>query len=140
MAYNTPGDIQKLLPEETLIQLTDDDNTGTVRLGCVNEAIADADAEVDGYCGNVVQVPVTPPTRLVKKLALDIAIYYLFSRRENVPENRLAMYKNAVKTLEAIAKGSISLGAPKGSEPPVTGGVMLSPAAPAFTDERLKNF
>jgi phage gp36-like protein len=79
----------------------------------VDEAIALADAEIDAYCGGRYRVPVSPVPELLKKLSLDIAIYGLYSRKvTDISGIRAERYGNALKELEAISKGLISLGAP----------------------------
>lgn len=109
--YSTLDDIKKLLPEETVIQLTDDDSVGAVDSALVDEAIAQADAEIDSYCGNRYAVPFAAAPDIVKKCSVDIAIYNLYSRRvEEIPQTRADRYKNAVRQLEGIARGIISIG------------------------------
>lgn len=110
MAYCTPADILGIISEETLIQLTDDDDNGSVDMDKVDAAIADADAEVNGYCGARYGVPFSPVPAIVKKLSTDIAIYNLFALRESVPDPRVKRYDNAIKFLTQVAAGKISLG------------------------------
>jgi phage gp36-like protein len=110
MPYNDQSDILGEISNETLIQLTDDENLGVVDDAKVTQALTRADAEVDGYCGKRYQVPFAPVPDFVKALALDIAVYNLFSRRENVPENRQRRRDAAVKNLELISKGVVTLG------------------------------
>jgi phage gp36-like protein len=109
--YSTLDDIKKLLPEETIIQLTDDAGIEDVNEGMVTEAIAQADAEIDSYCGIKYSVPFATVPDIVKKISVDIAIYNLYSRRvEEIPETRAERYKNAIRQLEGISKGIISIG------------------------------
>ncbi|MBE7415084.1 MAG: DUF1320 domain-containing protein [Deltaproteobacteria bacterium] len=109
--YCTLDDIKKLLPEESLIQLTDDEGQGTVDQGRVDEAIAQADAEIDSYCAVKYRVPFDPVPDLVKKCSVDLAIYNLYSRRvEEIPQTRTDRYRNAIRQLEGISKGTVSLG------------------------------
>ncbi len=111
MPYSTVDDIKKLLPEELLVQLTDDEDTGAVNLARAEEAIAQADAEIDSYCGERLSVPLSPAPEMVRKLSVDIAIYNLYSRMvREMPEVRAERYRNAVRKLEGIARGIISLG------------------------------
>jgi phage gp36-like protein len=110
--YSTIDDIKKLLPEEILVQLTDDENLGTVNQARVDEAIAQADAEVDSYCGGLYSVPFSTVPDVAKKLSVDIAVYNLYSRTVmEMPAVRAERYRNAIRQLEAISKGIISLGA-----------------------------
>jgi phage gp36-like protein len=111
MAYCTKTDIEKLIPAAAVTNLTDDEGTGAQVATRVTEAISQADAEIDGYCGKKYSVPFTTAPDIVKKCSVDIAIYNLYSRRvEEIPETRSDRYKNAIRQLEGIAKGIISIG------------------------------
>lgn len=121
--YSTLTDIKKLIPEDTVIQLTDDENTGAVVESRVTEAIAQADAEIDSYCGGKYSVPFTTVPDIVKKISVDIAIYNLYSRKvEEIPETRADRYKNAIRQLEGISKGTISIGEATDPTPAAQGG------------------
>ena len=111
MAYCTQADILEVLDEDDLIQFTDDDGAGTVDEAKVARAIADADAEIDGYCGTKYEVPFTTVPGMIRKVSVDIAVYNLEGRRSKVSEQRQARYDNAVKFLNNVARGLISLGA-----------------------------
>ena len=108
--YSTLADIKKSISEETLIQLSDDDNLGVVNEDNVTQAIATADAEIDGYCGVKYAVPFTGTIpAVVGKLSAEIAIYYLYKRRI-VSEKIEKQYDKAVARLKDIARGLLSLG------------------------------
>lgn len=112
--YNAKADILGEVAERTLIQLTDDEKLGTVNDDRITSALTRSAAMIDGYCGKRYEVPFDPSLGFmdfIKSLDLDIAIYNLFSRKENVPENRKDRYKNAEKTLVQIAEGKVTLGA-----------------------------
>jgi phage gp36-like protein len=112
MPYSTVNDMKKMLPEELIVQLTDDETTGSPNQARVDEAIAQADAEIDSYCGERYSVPFSTVPDIVKKLSVDIAIYNLYSRLvRDMPEVRSERYRSSIKQLEAIGKGNISLGA-----------------------------
>lgn len=102
------------ISEDKLIQLTDDGDTGTVDAAAVTRAIADADAEIDGYCGTRYAVPFSPVPVLIRKISVDIGIYNLYARRKGVPEDRQKRYADAVRFLKDVAKGVATLG---GDEP-----------------------
>lgn len=111
MAYSTQTDIEKMLPASDVVDLTDDEGTGAQVAARVSEAITQADAEIDSYCGGRYSVPFSSVPDIVKKCSVDIAIYNLYSRRvETIPETRSERYKNAIRQLEGIAKGIISIG------------------------------
>jgi len=142
MAYSTKDDILGEIPEATLIQLTDDDNLGVVNQDILDKCLERASAQVDGYCSSLYNVPFSPVPPFLASLDLDIVCYHLFSRRENVPENREKRYTNAVKLLVSIGKGDLQLGI-SGKDAPTQQGqtIAVSPApVGVFTTERLKNY
>jgi len=134
MAYCTIEDIKKLLPETDLVQLTDDEGAGTINPQRLEEAVAQADADIDSYLSGKYAVPLTPVPAVVKKLSADIAVYNLYSRRlEQIPETRAERYRNAVRMLEGIARGTISVGAATAPQPAADAG---GPEATRTADER----
>lgn len=134
MPYCTIEDIKKLLPEADLVQLTDDEGAGTINPQRLEEAIAQADAEIDAYLSGKYAVPLAPVPALVKKLSADIAVYNLYSRRlEQIPETRAERHRNAVRMLEGIARGTISVGAATAPTPSAGAG---GPEATRTADER----
>jgi len=119
MAYSTQTDIEEQVSQAELIELTDDTGAGTVDTSAAARAIADADAEIDGYCGTRYTVPFSPVPAMIRKLSVDIAVYNLFSRRSTLkmPEERQKRYDNAVRFLRDVSRGLISLGADAPAEP-----------------------
>jgi phage gp36-like protein len=141
MSYSTLTDIVKLIPEEALIQLTDDEGLGVVNQSRIDEAIAQADAEIDSYCGSRYTVPMSPVPDIAKKISVDIAIYNLYSRRlEQIPETRAERYKNAIRQLEGISKGIISIG--EETAPTEAGGPEANKTADdrTFTKDNMEGF
>jgi phage gp36-like protein len=111
MSYSTLDDLRALIPGDILIQLTDDESTGAVVASRVAEAIAQADGEIDSYCAGKYAVPFAVVPAVIKKCSVDMAIYNLYSRRvEELPPVRADRYRNALRCLEGIAKGTISPG------------------------------
>lgn len=119
MSYCTLTDIKSAIPEQNLIQLTDDENLGEVNQARVNDAIDYADQLIDGYLRGRYTLPLDPVPGLLKKLAVDLAVFFIYSRKLELemPEGMTNRYKNAVKVLEMIQKGTVSLGTEEGSTP-----------------------
>jgi phage gp36-like protein len=143
MAYSTLADVEKALPEDALVQLTDDENIGIVNEERVTRAIDDADEEIDGYLGSRHTVPLEPVPGIIRKLSADIAAYNLYARRlEEVPDTRATRYKNAVRFLEQVAKGAISLGAEDPDGTPVSDTPEFSAESPQrlFDRDKLEGF
>ena len=138
MAYSTITDIEELIPADDLIQITDDDDTGSIDSARVDAAILDADAEIDGYCGERYVLPFDPVPEIIKKLSVDISIYNLYSRREAAPEIRIERYKMAVKTLDKISSGKVSLGADGPEGTGTSDAAELSPNNPGRLFSRSK--
>ena len=111
MGYCTKSDILEQLDEDVLIQLTDDVDAGIVNDDAVTRAIADADSEIDSYCGAHYEVPFETVPSMVRKLSVDIAIYNLYARRKGAPEDRKQRYDSAIRFLRDVSSGKASLGA-----------------------------
>jgi phage gp36-like protein len=120
VAYCTLAEIKAQIDERDLIMLTDDAAAGAVDEEIVAAAIADADEEIDGYVGSRHRVPLSPVPGIIRKQSVDIALYNLHARRKrDIPELRQKRYDNAIRFLEQVAKGTISLGVhdPEGNPP-----------------------
>jgi len=108
--YCSIDDLIKRISLEDLTQLSDDDGDGEYDENIVNEAIEYAQDIIDGYVGKKYQVPLDPIPEIIKRIAVDLAIYWLYSRSDEIPEEIENRYKNQIKMLEDIAKGNISIG------------------------------
>jgi phage gp36-like protein len=106
----------------------------------VTEAIADADALIDSYCGAVVEVPFTTVPAVIKKHSVTITIYNLYTRRAVAPEIVRKNYEDAIKHLDAISKGNAVL--PPVTAAEVTGGneVNIAGNDRIFTRDKMKGF
>ena len=110
MAYCTQADLLEQISEDDLIQLTDDSDAGIVDVSMVTRTIADADAEIDSYCGTKYDVPFSTTPVMVRKVSVDIAIYNLYARRRGAPDDRKERYDDAIAFLKDVSKGIAALG------------------------------
>ena len=111
MAYSPNDHISKLLPEDELVALTDDEGLGVPDQARVDEAVELADAEIDSYCAVRYSVPISPVPALLRKLSVDMAVHTLYSRAVmSMPEVRSERFHAALKQLEAISRGTLTLG------------------------------
>ncbi len=112
MAYSTQTDILKRISSAELAQLTSENDT--IDASVVTEMIAAADGEIDSYVAVRYAVPLASPPALIKTCSVSIALYRLFERRANrlggINDAIKAAYDNALKSLNAISLGKISLG------------------------------
>ena len=80
----------------------------------IEEAIADADGEIDGYLAKRYSVPLSRPPKVINKLSKDIAIFNLYSRfgidEESAQKIYLTRYNSVIKFLTLVAEGKVSIG------------------------------
>jgi phage gp36-like protein len=112
MAYCTRSDIEKQIPEEILIQLTDDEGTGLVDTDNVDRAIEDADDEIDSFLALAYSLPLASVPGLVRRMSVDLAVCNLYGRRPHltIPDTRKERCDADRKLLEKIGAGKLSLG------------------------------
>lgn len=140
MPYCTQADILERLPETNLIQLTDELGLGMIDAGKVAAAIERADQEIDAWCGGRYAVPFASPPAVLRGLSADLAIYFLYGRTQDViPETRKDGHKNALRLLEKIAEGKVSLGVdPAPASPSDFGAAIVSGPGRLFSRDQLK--
>ena len=110
--YCTSQDIEKQITHETLVQLTNDTPPqDTVDDSVTYEAILYSSTLIDGYLRGKYTLPLDAHFPLLRIIAIDLSIYRLYSRRlqADMPDSILEQYKESIKTLEKIQKGTIAL-------------------------------
>lgn len=122
MSYCTQKDVRDMIKDDALNTLIgdtfiEDPEEREAKIGpIIDEAIADADGEIDGYLAKRYATPLSPVPKVINKFAKDIAVYNLFSRvgidESSEEKNYLNRYNAAVKFLTFVAEGKVSLGAP----------------------------
>lgn len=144
MAYCTQSDIEEKIELAELIAITDEDDTGLVDTDKVVRAIADADAEIDAYCGKRYKVPMEPVPAMLRKVSVAISIYNLFQGHSGAPEDREQDYKNAIAFLDRLAAGKVSLGVQPPPDPPdeghTSGGPVASTRDKMFGEDTMETF
>jgi len=141
MAYSTQSDLLEQISEDKLIQLTDDLDAGTIDADVITRAIADADAQIDSYCGTRYEVPLSPVPVVVRKLSVDIAIYNLYARRKGVPEDRQKRFEDAIRFLKDVSKGIATLGADEPADDTDSGPEATTKKSDRiFTSDKMKGF
>lgn len=117
--YATPADIGAQYGAETLALLTDRDGDGAGDPGAAERALADASAEIDGYLAGRYDLPLSPGrAALLRRPAVDIAVYRLAADAATATDERRRRYEDAVRYLEGIASGEIRLGTDGVRTPP----------------------
>lgn len=141
MTYAGLQDLVERFGERELAQLTDEAGGQAIDAATVARALADADAEIDGYLGARYALPLTQVPPLVLRLACDIARYRLYD--DGVPATVRQRYEDAVAVLRRIADGTVTLGVGAAQTPPAAGaGVAVRTRSPErlFGDGLLERY
>lgn len=140
MAYATKQDLIDRYGAEDIVQLTDHSHTGGIDDDVLNRALADADAEINGYLAARYTLPLTDTPPLVKRIGCEIAYYLLF--RGGATELALDRYTKAAAVLRGLSNGSVSLGLNSAgtAEPGTESAVESSAPGRIFTGETLEGY
>lgn len=97
------------LTETVWLTNLDDPTVTTVNSNTLNAALISASEIIDTYCGNRYQLPLDPLPVAMKAFCIDIARYRLdrIRSREDVRQR----YEDAIRFLEQLTKGMVSIGA-----------------------------
>jgi len=106
MAYCTKQDMIDRFSEQELIQLTDINGLALIDDVVLNQAISDAEAEINGYLAKYTLPLVTVPPVLVR-LSCDIARYFLYD--DMATDQVIKRFDAALKYLLSVAKGQVAL-------------------------------
>lgn len=115
MAYISIDELKALVPDSVMRELSDDVAGGEINFDLVQTVINEACEEVDGYLRNRYTLPFANTPTLVKQCAKQIARYALYERRPEgfeLPPAVVDGRKVAIKNLENIRDGKVSLGVP----------------------------
>lgn len=120
MGYCTAEEVRAMIKDDALNALIGDENIEdetereAMIAPIIQEAMEDADGEIDGYLAKRYPVPLSQAPKAINKLSKDIAVYNIFSRvgiREDGPDkNFLNRYQAAVKFLQLVAEGKVDIG------------------------------
>lgn len=105
VAYCEQTDLELRVDEELIEMWSGDDDD------VVTQAIADADAEIDSLVGTRYAVPFASTPAFIKTISMDIAVYYLATRRGMAAERGgvdvlwVSRFRDAMRKLEEIRDG-----------------------------------
>jgi len=88
----------------------------------INQALADADNTIDGYVAVRHAVPLASPPLVVKRLACDLARYFLYD--DQATETVQKRYDIAERFFRDVGAGKVSLGADLGAASQPAGGTV----------------
>ncbi|HID8084397.1 TPA: gp436 family protein [Serratia marcescens] len=119
-----------------------DTQTQQLDEAAISQALADTDEEINSWLSRRYKLPLeTAVPRLLQRVAVSIAFYWLADRDNQVTELVQKRYDDAIKTLKDIANGQRDLGLPTLEQPTEgTGGkvIMVGDNARLFTRNTLK--
>lgn len=118
MPYAVKQDMIDAFGEREVIALTDRNDIGAVDDDVLTRALNDADAEINPYLQQRLQLPLANVPRIIVTYACDIARYRLTSAEAVETEKITNRYKDAIKFLSAFAAGKVSLGVDDSGQPP----------------------
>lgn len=138
MSYASLDDLIERAGSDEVHQVADRDMDGTPDPDVIEAALAHADNTVNGYVATSYRVPLVTVPDLVRTWAVSIARYFL--HRDGAPDHIVRDYRDALTSLERVAKGTITLPiAPDDAplQPAAGGGVSIVGPEPVFTADRL---
>lgn len=141
--YCTLSDLEAAVTKRRLIEATNDDNptaTGEIDQTKVDAAIARAGDLIDGYLGKRYSLPLPSVPSLVSRLAVDITVHNLFARVQDgeMSQGVRDREKEAIRVLELIMRGEISLGLPTTASAPAPIVPVAAPQRRMFPERRLE--
>ena len=116
-AYITQQDLTERIGEDELTVLSDREGTGEINTAVVDRAIADATNEINMHLSSRYLMPLPEVPDTIKRLAVSLTIYWLSETDTTMSDMVKERYHNAVKTLKALADGSMRLGLPEADKP-----------------------
>lgn len=112
--YIRAADLTDVMDEMTLRQLSNDNSRATeANEAVIAKACEYATETVDGYLRARYVLPLEEVPTLVRNICLQLARYWLYSRRpdgKGFPPNVKDTHAQALKDLERIADGKLHLG------------------------------
>ena len=141
MSYASLPLLQERFGLDELIQRSDKylPYTGAVVTSVIDRAVADADAEIDGFVGSRYTLPLPEPVPPgLVPIACDIARYRLYD--DAVPVIVRQRYEDAIARLRDIAAGRLSLGIDPAPAASSQGSVAVRAPARIFGADQLRDY
>lgn len=109
--YTSEIELLKRMPENRLIEISQDIKVNNTDTDKVTAAILDADTLIDSYLAYRYTVPFTTIPALVSKLSNDISLYNLYATKydNEMPAEIKNRYEKAINMLISLQKGETIL-------------------------------
>lgn len=154
--YASVAELRDSLDDQVLLTLVDDEGERYTAAGelrakqsaRVTKALGDASAEADTYIGQRYDLPLPTAPPVLRGKVVDIAVWNLFARRglSEADEVVRERYKNAIRWLEHLALGKVSLpfadsgGGDSGGGTPQSGSASIKAQPRVFDRDKLRGF
>lgn len=139
MTYATQQDMIDRFAQTELVELTDRSNTGNIDTTVLNRSLSDADVLIDGYLQGRYTLPLVTVPKVLSLYAGDIARYLLYDNQ--APEQVEKRYDDAIKFLQQVAQGKITLGlSAAGESPAEADGAQMESGGSVFKREDSTGF
>ena len=110
MSYATPAEVIESRGRNDIGVLAGLDGNGDPDSAVIQKALDDASDEIDTYIAAKYQLPLATTPKVLTRIAIDIAVYRMAPEADKLTEERRRRYTDAVKFLDKVAKGTVSLG------------------------------
>lgn len=149
MRYCSLADLQLAIPQQTLIQLSNDTPAAfgqpepALNPAVVEEAVRQAEELVDAYLRGRYNLPLDPVPSVIKDMTVNLARYWLYARRpegSELPEAVTRTHKSALQMLEAIRAGRLTIGLPSGEALPEPGEMKVRARSRRFSADVLDRY
>lgn len=139
MTYATEADLVLRFGAEEIAAISQTTLEGGIDSARVLRVIEDTDATINGYLASRYTLPLSTVPPIVVNFACDIARYRLTTLPTDEMRNR---FKDAVRWLELVAKGDLSLGVDAGGSAPAAseGGAKAVGPPRTFSIGRLRDW
>lgn len=142
MPYASVAQLKAVIPPRDLELLTDFEGAAEPSDARLEQALADASAEIDTYIAKVVAgTPMANPPHILTVICRDLAMHRLYVNLGHDMETFKRLRSDAISTLKSIAKGETAIGDDTGpAELTSPGAAMTSGADRQMTRDRLRGY
>ena len=128
MRYVSQEDLRRVIPERTLIQLSNDDPAAVQPdWRNVEQVVAASEELIDGFLRARYTLPLSPVPTMIREMVVNMARYRLYARRPEgnaLPKTVKDQNASALAVLEMIQMGKVTLGGALDAKPTPEAGAM----------------
>lgn len=110
MLYASVQDITNRYALDFLHTIVDESDEKSLNTTAIQKALLDASGLIDSYLSIRYTIPLVTYPDLLKRLCVDIALYWLSPDAGTATEEKRQRYEDALAWLERIAQGKTGLG------------------------------